>query len=341
LKETEIAVGFTSPFVEFLAQSRCDGVRFGRTLTLGRQDLLVSPLRVEAALRDSGCWPSGLDRREFLDALCQKQYYADPFLRALGATEVSSLDASPFEGAGIIHDLNEPILEEHHGQYDAVIDGGLLEHIFNFPVALKSCMEMVKVGGTLLIHTPANNYFGHGFYQFSPELFFRAFSRENGYRLDRIVALENDLKHSRFIDRKYTSEWAGRSYDVTDPDGLGRRGLLVGRRPVVLHIRATRVRQAPIFARPPQQSDYAAAWRRHEEPGVDLAPRLARFPKSLLKRFMTQCGRLHLEYHLIGLILRSIDPTHFAREYRKRSFRDRRAFRPVESKPVALGGHPR
>jgi hypothetical protein len=31
--------------------------------------------------------------------------------------------------------------------------------------------------------TPANNQMGHGFYQFSPELFFRVFSQENGYLL--------------------------------------------------------------------------------------------------------------------------------------------------------------
>jgi SAM-dependent methyltransferase len=334
-------MGFTSTFVEFLVQARRDGVEFGRTLTLGRQDMLVSPLRVEATLRAHDCWPRGVNRQDFLDALCRKDYYADPFLRALGATAVSSLDASPFEGAEIIHDLNEPIGGGHHDQYDVVIDGGLLEHVFNFPVALKNCMEMVRVGGTLMIHTPANNYFGHGFYQFSPELFFRALSEENGFRIERIVALENDLKHSRFIDRRYTSELAGRSYDVTDPDALKRRGLLVGRRPVVLHIRATRLRRAPIFARPPQQSDYAAAWRRYDEGVAAPAPRPARFPKGLVRRFMTQCGRLHLEYHLIGRVLRWADPTHFSREYRKRSFRDRRAFRPVASEPRTPGGLPR
>ncbi len=330
-------MGFTYEFTKFILMARKDGVDFGRTLTLGRQDMLVSPLRVEAALRDQGCWPAGLVSQEFLEALSQKDYYADPFLRALGATDVSSLDASPFEGAEIIHDLNEPIPERHHGQFDVVIDGGLLEHVFNFPVALKNCMEMVRVGGTLIIHTPANNYFGHGFYQFSPELFFRALSEENGFRIERIIALENDLKHSRCIDRKYTSELAGRSYDVTDPDSLKRRGLLVSRRPVVLHILATRLRQTAIFARPPQQSDYAAAWRRHDEEVVEPVIKAAGFPKSLLRRFMTQCRRLHLEYHLIGRVLRLIDPTHFLREYRKRSFRDRQAFRPVVWTPQ----HPR
>jgi 2-polyprenyl-3-methyl-5-hydroxy-6-metoxy-1,4-benzoquinol methylase len=53
-----------------------------------------------------------------------------------------------------------------------VFDGGTLEHIFDYPTAIKNCMKMVKPGGHLLLTTPANNWFGHGFYQFSPELFY-------------------------------------------------------------------------------------------------------------------------------------------------------------------------
>jgi len=38
-------------------------------------------------------------------------------------------------------------------------------------------MRLVKVGGTVMIATTANNHLGHGFYQFSPEWGFRTFSR--------------------------------------------------------------------------------------------------------------------------------------------------------------------
>ena len=66
-------------------------------------------------------------------------------------------------------------------KYTLVIDGGCLEHIFNFPVAIKNCMEMLQEGGHFIGITPANNLMGHGFYQFSPELYFRIFSKENGF----------------------------------------------------------------------------------------------------------------------------------------------------------------
>ena len=54
-----------------------------------------------------------------------------------------------------------------------VIDGGLLEHVFDFPTAIRNCMRMVRQGGHLILNLPVNNFPGHGFYRFSPELVFR------------------------------------------------------------------------------------------------------------------------------------------------------------------------
>ncbi len=81
-----------------------------------------------------------------------------------------SLDCSDYEHCDIVHDMNRPIDPSHHGTFDVVIDGGSLEHIFNFPVAVANCMNLVKVGGSVFIFTPANNHMGHGFYQFSPDV---------------------------------------------------------------------------------------------------------------------------------------------------------------------------
>ena len=51
------------------------------------------------------------------------------------------MDASAFEGANFVHDLNNPIPEELHCKYDAVVDGGTLEHVFNVPVAFANPSE--------------------------------------------------------------------------------------------------------------------------------------------------------------------------------------------------------
>jgi 2-polyprenyl-3-methyl-5-hydroxy-6-metoxy-1,4-benzoquinol methylase len=79
------------------------------------------------------------------------------------------LDASPYEGADTIHDMNTPVPEAWHGRYDVV--SGSLEHIFNFSVAIANLANMLRVGGTIFVTTPVNNLMGHGVYQFSPELY--------------------------------------------------------------------------------------------------------------------------------------------------------------------------
>ena len=114
-----------------------------------------------------------------------KDRFCEPMLEKLGAT-VDSVDANAFEGANIIHDLNRPMPVELQGRYDVVFDGGTLEHVFNFSTAMRGCLELPEVGGHFIMTSPANNQMGHGFYQFSPELFFRIFSEENGYELRAI-----------------------------------------------------------------------------------------------------------------------------------------------------------
>ena len=83
--------------------------------------------------------------------------------------------------------MNIPISDSSKDKYTVVIDGGSLEHVFNFPIAIKNCMEMLQVGGYFISLAPANNMLGHGFYQFSPELFYRIFSKENGFSVVQYV----------------------------------------------------------------------------------------------------------------------------------------------------------
>ena len=117
--------------------------------------------------------------------------WSEPLLRLPGAEVVESMDAAGHEQATIIHDMNLPIPDHLKGRFDVVIDGGTLEHVFNFPTAITNCMEMLfDVGGRYLGVSPANNWCGHGFYQFSGVLFFRIFSEENGFVLERAILCE-------------------------------------------------------------------------------------------------------------------------------------------------------
>lgn len=228
------------------------GATCTRTLTLGRQSFYCSPGKFRRALQDFGIAVPAeeIDRcfqHELFTAL-----YADEFFRLLGAQETTSVDRSDFEGATLLHDLNDPFPAPLRGHFDLVADGGTLEHIFNYPAALRHCLEVVRVGGHFMTITPASNQMGHGFYQFSPELFFRVFSAENGFALRKIVLFDAAREESPF-------------FEVKDPDLTGWRGELRSARPLQLIVLAQKIADVPIFATPPQQSDYSAVWASHHE----------------------------------------------------------------------------
>ncbi len=237
-------MGLTFGHLAFLAQARASGVRFDELLTIGHQTLYLSPRQARRLAAFTRTKVSGLSSPWGED-------YADHFLQEMLATKrLCSLDCSPYEGSEIIHDMNQPIGTDYEAAFDAVIDGGSTEHVFNYPTALANCMRLVKKGGSLFILTMANNHMGHGFYQLSPELFYRALQPCNGFEIRR-VALEV---------RRYPSGYVlpGKFYLVADPMKVGSRIGLVCRKPVQIMVHAVRTDVVVPFARYPIQSDYAA-----------------------------------------------------------------------------------
>ena len=239
-------MGIDKASAQFLIQAALKGVNFTKTLMLGHQVMYLSPVRLEKLLDKYHFLPTSYNRSQIYEWFERPICYADPFLNLLGAQSISCIDASAYEGADIVQDMNLPIPSELHEQYNLVLEGGTLEHIFNFPNAIKSCMEMVRVGGHFISITPANNFTGHGFYQFSPELFFRIFGSNNGFKLEHVIILQHNTTHP----------W----YEVTDPAIVHRRVELCNNVPTTLIIQATKTKSTSIFAQFPQQSDYVGAW---------------------------------------------------------------------------------
>jgi hypothetical protein len=106
----------------------------------------------------------------------EKGCFAEPFLTDLGATSIESLDYSDFEGASLIHNLNEPLsqnpsLEESRGKYDLVLDFGTSEHVFQPAQSIANSISLLKVGGKFSCTLPISCWLEHGFYQFSPTFF--------------------------------------------------------------------------------------------------------------------------------------------------------------------------
>ena len=82
-----------------------------------------------------------------------------------GARSVTTLDL--FDPAADLQlDLNQPLNLEH--QYDALIDIGSIEHVFDTRQVLINYLQAVELGGYIAIHTPVGGYYGHGMYTFNP-----------------------------------------------------------------------------------------------------------------------------------------------------------------------------
>ena len=286
--------------VQFLIAARKAGVEFGDVVTLGRQDLNVYPTKMKALLESHGF--SG----ELFAPSAPDTGFAEPVFKALGAKNVYALDFSDFEGAEFVHDLNQALPEKLTKRFDVVYDGGTLEHVFNFPQALKNCMEMVRPGGQFITHTPGNNWWGHGFYQLSPELFYRALSPENGFAVERMVA---------HLVGPY-----GRWFEVSDPDKLHARVEAITFGPVQLLVRARRTQLVPVFAKTPQQSDYSQRWEDPAAAGAAVG----------VERKAWAASRPSLSKMLPGVARLLHVATMGFRTYYNLSMRNRRNFKPVK-----------
>ncbi len=268
-----------------LLKARLGGAAFDSTLTLGRQNLYLEPREYARLLSRLG--------HAAPDAL---PAYADDMLRALGASRVDAMDASAYEGATLIHDLNQPVPADWHGRYDLLLDAGTLEHVFDVRTAIMNVMAMIKPGGRFIAVSPANNWFGHGFFQFSPEFFFRAFSPSSGFSIVEMYVADAD--------------W--HTYAVVDPESVKSRVELATREQVSLMVHARRDSARPILVETPHQSDYTAVWA--EAPvAANSAPPPRPSGWKLLPGIRQALLRRRRHYY-----------------YRERSLANRKFYRPVD-----------
>lgn len=161
--------------------SRVYDFNFRNTATLGRHEIHFWKQEF-GSLRKN--FDFEYDETLTLGAFCE------PLLQKLGAENITSIDASAFEGASFIHDFNRPIPESLHNRFDTFLDFGTIEHIFDVAQVIENIVKMVKPGGKILVATNANGFPAHGLFQYSPEFFYSVFSERNGFR-DTSIFLVN------------------------------------------------------------------------------------------------------------------------------------------------------
>jgi len=263
--------------LNFLAHAQDLGVHYGRTVAIGRQALFVEPRALQAHQRLRG-HTAALPGPGEPGA---PAYFEPLMAQWFGAQEVASVDASAYEGASLVHDMNLPWPRSAAacGQFDAVLDFGCLEHVFDFPTAWRNCVDLCRVGGHVLHALPANNLSGHGFYQFSPELFFNLYQPARGFELQALFfALRADPAH-----------W----WRVASPLAVKRRVNLCNSHEVYMLVLARKLAE-PGDLPAPQQSDYAQAeWLR--EGGTAKVSSVSRWQAPLQALGMLDTARLWRE----------------------------------------------
>jgi SAM-dependent methyltransferase len=211
--------------------------------TLGRQSIHASAEELALLFKRRGLPCATFARQDILDT---------DLFSLLGFKAVESVDYSSFEGATHIADLNHEIPSDLRERFDVVLDGGTLEHVFNFPAAIKNTIRMAKVGGRIIYILPVSNHVDHGFYMFSPTLFMDYFAANNiGVETFYVVRYSTNPK----------KPWHAYAYDAESHNKLSIGCL--DSHPYMLFIVARRLENSTTDEIP-HQSHYQKTWTGQE-----------------------------------------------------------------------------
>ncbi|MBI9077610.1 MAG: methyltransferase domain-containing protein [Desulfatibacillum sp.] len=158
--------------VEFLIRELLPRVRDrASVMSLSRQNV-TSPVKDIAAFLES----EGFSTKplEGMNKITSREIF-----QAFGFEKYDDVDFTVSESCTMVHDMNTPIPETLANSYDLVFEHGTLEHIFDIKTAFENIIRMVKVGGTIF-HLAPLDLVNHGFYNFSPTLYYDIY-RVNGF----------------------------------------------------------------------------------------------------------------------------------------------------------------
>ena len=184
-------MGILKPHIEIICREKVKHEDFicGDLLTLGQQAVYATQKEALKILIRNNLKPRELPENfdaknkipDWRNTPYDKNINAQTLFKLLGADNTLVADVSSYEDPDFILDLNnlveEPSLLK---RFDTIIDVGTIEHVFDVNCALANIVNMLKVGGRVMLIVPASNAIDHGFYSYSPTLFFDYFS-ENGF----------------------------------------------------------------------------------------------------------------------------------------------------------------
>lgn len=239
----------------------------GTICQLGKQTVLVST----DSIRDLAL-KFGFESNETGEQMPWTGNAEDDYLfRTLGYEKIESIDTDSFENATYIMDLNLEVPVEFHNRFDAIYDGGTLEHIFNLQQALKNIHKMLKPGGIIMHLSPSHNHVDHGFYMFSPT-FFNDYYLANNYRIIK----SNFLEYSH---NPFDSSWKIYDYKSLCIEHLSFGGWGKSMLGIWFVVQKTELSSYNVI---PQQGRYVMVWDKHKSKSTfDMVSKVPMLNKTL------------------------------------------------------------
>jgi SAM-dependent methyltransferase len=224
----------------------------GEVLTIGRQWLSLGQDIVDSIIGRS----------------IEPSQFADTVFHALGASAVVALDASGYEGAGIVHDLNLPY--EGSRQFDCVVDFGSLEHVFDIAMAFRTIAGLARTGGSILHVLPANNLLSHGFWQISADVLLELYCTANGFEHTEVY---------------YASNLDTRTWWQVLPRGDGERQEVASVEPIIVLCKTVKSREVETLSNI-QQPFYRRSWEAGASQDLAVAARTSRDLSERLRKVL-------------------------------------------------------
>lgn len=166
----------------------------GHLITLGRQDISATYDEVVQLAKKIAYPLHPVPEIAYSEkpGMREERFLSDRTLFGLlGFKEMKSMDASNYENADIVFDLNQSELPmELRGAFEIVLDPGTIEHVFHVPNSMKNIFQLLSIGGRVIHTSPSSNHLDHGFYMFSPT-FFQDYYRANKFTVHSL----NIIRH--------------------------------------------------------------------------------------------------------------------------------------------------
>jgi hypothetical protein len=259
-------MGIAHPIISLLMKESKEHPFSGSILQLGKQNIPCDAQSLKS-IAEKNNYPL-----KMVDSPANKNINDKPsgkssnisditLFKSLGFSEVHALDVSSYEEANLVFDLNQPqIPSELKERFDVIINGGTIEHVFHLPNALRNIFHMLKTGGRVIHIAPANNYFDHGFYLFSP-CFFIDYYRSNQFQISKSLLIRS---HANQADLKGEAAECGPGSAVAQI--LSRAGALDNRVYSIFFVaEKTSKSQCENI---PQQNSYVNIWESSSQSGA-------------------------------------------------------------------------